>query len=94
MNETSYATNALFAHEELTKDIPIIFRLSFMYYALLGLIIMTAVALPTSWLTGSYQEPQVFDEQLLAPFRRKKGWIKTEMPIDKHELEDLKKAAA
>lgn len=83
-----------FAHEELTKDIPIIFRLSFMYYALLGLVVMTAVALPTSWLTGSYREPVYFDEQLLAPFRRKKGWTKTEMPVEKHELDDLKKAAA
>lgn len=68
-----------------------------MYYALLGLIIMTAVALPTSWLTGSYEEPTYFDEQLLAPFRRKKGWKErkeTEMPVDKHEMEDLKLAAA
>lgn len=96
-SNVTHAADALFAYEESTKEIPIIFRLSFMYYALLGLIIMTAVALPTSWLTGSYEEPTYFDEQLLAPFRRKKGWKErkeTEMPVDKHEMEDLKLAAA
>ena len=52
-------------------DIPLIFRLSFMYYALLGTITLFIVALPVSWATGGC-EP--FDERLLTPFFRSQAW--------------------
>lgn len=77
------------------EDIPIVFRLSFMYYALLGTIILFLIALPVSWATGGC-EP--FDERLLTPFLRSKSW-KEKNEIDKRtdlnrmELDELKKAA-
>lgn len=77
------------------EDIPLIFRLSFMYYALLGTIILFVVALPVSWATGGC-EP--FDERLLTPFLRSKLWkekneIDKQLDLNKHELDELKKVA-
>lgn len=74
------------------EDIPIVFRLSFMYYALLGTIILFVIALPVSWATGGC-EP--FDERLLTPFLRSKCWkekyeIDKQMDLNKHELDELK----
>lgn len=57
-------------------DVPLIFQLSFMYYALLGTMILFLVALPVSWMTGSC-EP--FDERLLTPFLRSKKWKESNM---------------
>lgn len=53
------------------SQMPLVFQLSFMYYALLGVIVLFAVGYPVSYLTGGCQE---FDEILLTPFCRKKGW--------------------
>lgn len=77
------------------EDIPLIFRLSFMYYALLGTIILFVVALPVSWATGGC-EP--FDERLLTPLLRSKLWkekseVDRQMDLNRHELDELKKAA-
>lgn len=52
-------------------EVPLVFQLSFMYYAVLGTIVLVLVALPISWATGGC-EP--FDERLLTPFRRSKNW--------------------
>ncbi|KAG5675068.1 hypothetical protein PVAND_005005 [Polypedilum vanderplanki] len=51
-----------------TQDVFIIFKLSFMYYILLGTIILFLVAIPVSHLTGKC-EP--FDEKLLTPILRR-----------------------
>lgn len=73
------------------EDIPLIFRLSFMYYALLGTIILFVVALPVSWATGGC-EP--FDERLLTPLLRSKLWKEKsekdrQMDLNHHELLNL-----
>lgn len=52
-------------------DVPLVFQLSFMYYALLGTITLFLIALPVSWATGGC-EP--FDERLLTPLIRSKNW--------------------
>lgn len=76
------------------EDIPLVFRLSFMYYALLGTTILFAVALPVSYATGGCAP---FDERLLTPFARSKLW-KEKYEIEKRinlngELDELKKPA-
>jgi solute carrier family 5 (sodium-coupled monocarboxylate transporter), member 8/12 len=73
-------------------DIPLIFRLSFQYYALLGTIILFIVALPVSWATGGC-EP--FDERLLTPLMRSAAWKEKFMndkqtESNKLELDELK----
>lgn len=78
------------------EEIPLIFRLSFMYYALLGTIILFVVALPVSWATGGC-EP--FDELLLTPLLRSKLWKEKyendkQLDLNKQELDELKKQAA
>ena len=86
---------AISNHSDSIEEIPLIFRLSFMYYALLGTIILFVVALPVSWLTGGC-EP--FDERLLTPLLRSRLWkekseVDRQMDLNNHELEDLKKTA-
>ena len=56
---------------DLMDDIPLVFKLSFMYYTLLGTILLMLIAYIVSFFTGGC-EP--FDERLLAPFRRNKNW--------------------
>jgi solute carrier family 5 (sodium-coupled monocarboxylate transporter), member 8/12 len=82
-------------NEHMTiEDIPIIFRLSFMYYALLGTIILFLIALPVSWATGGCPP---FDERLLTPLLRSKMWKEkneNDKTVDLNgrlELDDLKK---
>lgn len=58
-------------HQDALDEVPLVFQLSFMYYTILGTIILFAVALPVSWMTGGC-EP--FDERLLTPFLRSKNW--------------------
>lgn len=53
------------------EDVPLVFQLSFMYYALLGTIVLFLIALPVSWITGGC-EP--FDERLLTPLIRGGNW--------------------
>lgn len=53
------------------EDVPKIFQLSFMYYGLLGTVVLILIALPVSWATGGC-EP--FDERLLTPLVRSKNW--------------------
>ncbi|XP_070495051.1 sodium-coupled monocarboxylate transporter 1-like [Chironomus tepperi] len=66
-------------------NIPIIFKLSFMYYILLGTIVLFLVAIPVSHMTGNC-EP--FDERLLAPICRSKNWKEK----SRKELESKKMA--
>lgn len=90
--ETDFAMSD---HRTSVEDIPIVFRLSFMYYALLGTIILFLIALPVSWATGGC-EP--FDERLLTPFLRSKSWKEKNetdkrTDLNRFELDELKKAA-
>lgn len=65
-------TSTVDFNDELTDDDnPFIFRLSFMYYTLLGTLLLIGIAYIVSWFTGGC-EP--FDERLLAPFMRSKNW--------------------
>lgn len=89
-NSTDISVNATLNSIENT---PFIFRLSFMYYALLGTIILFVVALPVSWATGGC-EP--FDERLLTPLLRSKLWkekneSEKRTNLSKLELDELKK---
>jgi Na+/proline symporter len=60
-------------------DNPMIFKLSFMYYCILGTIVLSVVAYIVSWLTGGC-EP--FDERLLAPFMRSENYVKAKIDDD------------
>lgn len=57
--------------ESTVDDNPLIFKLSFMYYTLLGTVLLIVIAYIVSWFTGGCE---AFDERLLAPFRRSKNW--------------------
>lgn len=70
-------TSTVFNHQHAELDeVPLVFQLSFMYYTILGTIILFLVALPVSWMTGGC-EP--FDERLLTPFMRSKSWKKNQI---------------
>lgn len=70
-------TTSVFKEEPSIEDIPLVFQLSFMYYSVLGLIILFVIALPVSALTGGC-EP--FDERLLTPLVRSKNWKMKSQP--------------
>jgi solute carrier family 5 (sodium-coupled monocarboxylate transporter), member 8/12 len=76
------------------ESVPLIFRLSFMYYALLGTAILFIVALPVSWATGGCDK---FDERLLTPLLRSKEWKekdkinKLTIPSRIEDVEELRK---
>nr|XP_040236972.2 sodium-coupled monocarboxylate transporter 1-like [Anopheles coluzzii] len=63
--------------------IPLIFKLSFMHYSLLGLITFFVVAFVVSELTGG---GDISDERLLAPFRRSSKKLEKEMTLLKHNI--------
>lgn len=63
--------------EKSVDNTPLIFKLSFMYYTLLGAILLVIIAYIVSWFTGGC-EP--FDETLLAPFMRSKNYKPREVP--------------
>jgi solute carrier family 5 (sodium-coupled monocarboxylate transporter), member 8/12 len=72
MNVTAVEVNNF---QESLDEVPLVFQLSFMYYTILGTIVLFSIALPISWATGGC-EP--FDERLLTPLIRSKNWNKTE----------------
>lgn len=49
------------------SDIPYIFRLNYMYYSLIGGLLVAIIGYPISIFTG---EEEILDEKLLAPFLR------------------------
>ncbi|CRK98115.1 CLUMA_CG011483, isoform A [Clunio marinus] len=85
--------------EKSVDDIPLVFKLSFMYYTLLGTTLLIIIAYIVSAFTGGC-EP--FDERLLAPFRRSKNWesrIKKNENVEVlykeiHPLEELRNIVA
>lgn len=64
-------TTVLTTPEKSSDDNPLIFKLSFMYYTLLGSLLLVVIAYVVSWFSGGC-EP--FDERLLAPFMRSKNY--------------------
>lgn len=93
-NNTS--TASLKHEEKLIVEIPIIFQLSFMYYIMLGTIVLFIIAFPISYLTGGC-EP--FDERLLTPICRSRNWNEKQQnkrkieKINDSAIYELKKAA-
>uniref|UniRef100_A0A182NTY1 Sodium/solute symporter n=1 Tax=Anopheles dirus TaxID=7168 RepID=A0A182NTY1_9DIPT len=81
-NVTTILTGA--ATQAVVPDnIPLIFKLSFMHYSLLGLISFFIVAFVVSALTGG---GDISDERLLAPFLRIKDKLEKEMTLLKHNI--------
>lgn len=86
-------------NDKTADDNPLIFKLSFMYYTLLGSILLIIIAYIVSWFTGGC-EP--FDERLLAPFMRSKNWKMDEHSAahkdviykEIHVLEEIRKNAS
>uniref|UniRef100_A0A1B0DNN0 Sodium-dependent multivitamin transporter n=1 Tax=Phlebotomus papatasi TaxID=29031 RepID=A0A1B0DNN0_PHLPP len=66
------------------NDLPLIFRISFMYYSTIGCILVYLVGYPVSLLTGGNK---VKDQRLLAHFRRKK--TSNNLPQNAEELRAL-----
>ncbi|XP_049814227.1 sodium-coupled monocarboxylate transporter 1-like [Schistocerca nitens] len=54
-----------------TDDVPLLFRLSYLYYTLVGAVIMVTVGWTVSWLTGPLRPGDV-EPSLLAPMVRPK----------------------
>lgn len=74
--ECTFPHNVTLSHENIPNEPsvdenPLIFKLSFMYYTLLGSVLLSIIAYIVSYLTGGCDS---FDERLLAPFRRSKHW--------------------
>lgn len=96
MNETNSSNSEVV--EDIIKtvdDIPLIFKLSFMYYTLLGSILLVLIAYFVSWLTGGCPP---FDEKLLATFMRSKDYgiddihlQHSQPPSSHHQSHELKK---
>ncbi|XP_035917651.1 sodium-coupled monocarboxylate transporter 1-like [Anopheles stephensi] len=66
-----------------TDTVPLIFKLSFMHYSLLGLISFFVVSFVVSHLTGG---GDISDERLLAPFLRNTDKLEKEMTLLKHNI--------
>ncbi|GAB0097879.1 hypothetical protein DMENIID0001_135580 [Sergentomyia squamirostris] len=69
-NFTSPLTPSNFEEPDDRDDLPLIFRISFMYYATIGIAIVYLVGVPVSLLTGGNK---ITDQRLLAPFLRRKN---------------------
>lgn len=63
-----------------TEETLRLFRVSFMYYPFIGMMIVLVVGYSVSLLTGGYT---VEDERLIAPFRRKSDKIPIELSVSK-----------
>jgi solute carrier family 5 (sodium-coupled monocarboxylate transporter), member 8/12 len=89
LNATSATTSI-----PVDNDLPAIFQLSFMYYSLLGIIIMLVVGYPVSIWTGGNES---VDEILLTPLCRSKNYKEMQWKKDvqyntiDQALTDLKK---
>nr|XP_019536046.2 sodium-coupled monocarboxylate transporter 1-like [Aedes albopictus]XP_029708665.1 sodium-coupled monocarboxylate transporter 1-like [Aedes albopictus] len=68
----------------IQDDVPHIFKLSFMYYTLLGVIIYFVVAYVVSIMTGG---GEVNDQRLLAPFMRDQKQYEKEQALRRHNIQ-------
>ncbi|XP_052896837.1 sodium-coupled monocarboxylate transporter 1-like [Anopheles moucheti] len=81
-NVTTILTQTISQATE-TDTVPLIFRLSFMHYSLLGLVSFFIVSFVVSELTGG---GDIDDERLLAPFLRNSDKLEKEMTLLKHNI--------
>lgn len=65
-------------------DVPRIFKLSFMYYTVVGVAIYFAVAYVVSMMTGG---GSITDQRLLAPFLRDQKQYEKEQALRKHNIQ-------
>ncbi|KAK7862023.1 hypothetical protein R5R35_002161 [Gryllus longicercus] len=70
----AHAVNATLApahaYADASSDVFPLYRVSYLWYTLLGVVVSTAVALPVSFLTGA-NRPQDVDARLLSPVVRR-----------------------
>jgi solute carrier family 5 (sodium-coupled monocarboxylate transporter), member 8/12 len=79
-----FAYNAtLSAAAASVDDVPLIFKLSFMYYTLLGTILLIGIAYIVSYFTGGSRK---FDERLLVTFMRSENWKSEEKTQGKKDV--------
>lgn len=85
--EHPYNNTVITTNVPEVDDVPLVFKLSFMYYILFGTIILFVIALPVSHFTGGCAP---FDERLLTPICRSREWKKENKEIERKrkELED------
>lgn len=70
------------------EDVFVLFRISFMYYALIGCLVVWIVAYPISLMTEA--EP-LLDENLLAPFMRRKPQVnENELVAEQKTISNIK----
>ncbi|XP_065079989.1 sodium-coupled monocarboxylate transporter 1-like [Ochlerotatus camptorhynchus] len=72
------------APSTIQDDVPHVFKLSFMYYSLFGVIIYFVVAYVVSIMTGG---GEITDQRLLAPFLRDKKQYEKEQARRKHNIQ-------
>lgn len=84
MNGTISSSLHVVKDLKTADDIPLIFQISFMYYTLLGSILLVLIAYFVSYLTGGCPP---FDEKLLATFMRSKDYVaKVENGLEQPQL--------
>jgi solute carrier family 5 (sodium-coupled monocarboxylate transporter), member 8/12 len=71
------------ADEPSVDENPLLFKLSFMYYTLLGSVLLSIIAYIVSYFTGGCEK---FDERLLAPFVRSKNWQSTTEDVTNKDI--------
>lgn len=81
INETIAMSRNYDDYNSSLDQVPLIFQLSFMYYTLIGSLILVVIAMPVSWMTGGCAP---FDERLLTPMMRSKHW-KQKLKEAEHE---------
>lgn len=69
--------------EPSVDDNPLIFKLSFMYYTLLGSVLLSVIAYVVSYFTGGSGP---FDERCLAPFRRRDKFTSATVDATKRDI--------
>ncbi|XP_055642806.1 sodium-coupled monocarboxylate transporter 1-like [Toxorhynchites rutilus septentrionalis] len=74
------------APDTVLDDVPQIFKISFMYYSLLGVVIYFVVAYIVSVMTGG---GEINDQRLLAPFMRDQKQYEKEEALRMHDIQYL-----
>lgn len=72
------------APDTVLEDVPQIFKISFMYYSLLGVVIYFVVAYVVSVSTGG---GEINDQRLLAPFMRDQKQYEKERALRMHDIQ-------
>lgn len=75
-NGTTNATSIILNEHHDNSSVPWIFRIGFMYYSVIGALLVFVVGYPVSLLTGGNDD---IDERLLAPFLR--SWYRNSRKV-------------